>query len=143
MKKIIFAAVILFSCLSFKNANAQLRLSLGINIHSQPDWGPVGYNHVSYYYFPTHDIYYDVSEHQFIYFRNGGWHHVRHYVPGPGYGAFDPYHEYKVVINDSVNPWQEHDAVKAKYAAYKDRHDQVSIRDSHDPRYHDHWNGGY
>ena len=43
MKKLLFAAVFLTGCLFFKQADAQLRVSFGVNIGSQPDWGPIGY----------------------------------------------------------------------------------------------------
>ena len=50
MKKILFAAAIIFSCLSVKQVSAQVHFSLGVNIASQPEWGPVGYDHADYYY---------------------------------------------------------------------------------------------
>lgn len=40
--------------------NAKAQVSLNINIGSQPVWGPTGYDHVDYYYFPDIDAYYYV-----------------------------------------------------------------------------------
>jgi len=139
MKKLIFTAVILVSCLTFKNANAQIHFSVGVNIGSQPDWGPVGYDHAAYYYIPDVDGYYDVSAHQYIYLENNVWVH-RAYLPAR-YHNYDLYHGYKVVINDR-NPWLRNSAYRTRYAGFRGRHDQNIIRDSHDARYRNHWRGG-
>ena len=98
MKKLILAAVIIVSCLTFKNANAQIHFSVGVNIGSQPEWGPVGYDRVAYYYMPDIDGYYDVNAHQYIYLDGGVWVH-RTYLPYR-YRNYDLYHGYKVVVND-------------------------------------------
>jgi hypothetical protein len=138
MKKIIFTAAILIGCLSAKFANAQLHVSLGVNIGSQPEWGPVGYDHVDYYYMPDVDAYYDVPTHQYVYLSNGGWVH-RAYLPGR-YRNYDVYHGYKVVVN-RPNPWLHHTEYRTRYASYRGRRDQVVIRDSRDVKYRDHWHG--
>ena len=135
MKKIIFMAAILLSCLSFNLAKAQLHVSLGINIGSQPDWGPVGYDHADYYYMPDIDAYYDVTNHLYVYNDNNVWVH-RAYLPERYH--FDKYNTYKVVVNDR-NPWEHQADVRAKYASYRGRHDQAVIRDSKDARYRNHY----
>jgi hypothetical protein len=137
MKRIIFFAAILLSCLTFKSADAQLRISLGLNIGSQPDWGPTGYDHAEYYYMPDIDAYYDVPNHQYVYFQNNVWVHAG--ALPPRY-HFDPYNSYKVVVNDR-NPWERAATYRAKYANYKGRRGQAVIRDSHDQKYRNHWNG--
>ncbi|MCC8427291.1 hypothetical protein [Mucilaginibacter sp. UR6-11] len=134
MKKILLTAVLLVSCLMFK-ADAQLRISLGLNIGSQPDWGPVGYDHASYYYMPDVDAYYDVPNHQYVYFENNRW------VRGaglPGRYNFDPYNSYKVVVNER-NPWERASVYRTKYKVYKGRRDQQIIRNSRDTKYRNHW----
>lgn len=136
MKRFVFAAAILLSCLSFKFANAQVRLSVGINIGAQPEWGPTGYDHVDYYYIPDVDAYYDVPAHQYVYFQNHAWVHAA-FLPGP-YRNYDMYHGYKVVVNQP-NPWMHHADIRTRYASYRGRRDQVIIRDSHDARYRNHW----
>ena len=140
MKKLIFTAVILFSCLSFKFADAQVHVSFGINIGSQPEWGPVGYDHADYYYMPDIDSYYDVNAHQYVYLNNNVWIHSP--ALPPRYAHYDVYHGYKVVVNQD-HPWYHHDQIRAKYATYRGRHDQVVIRDSHDDKYRNHWNGDH
>jgi hypothetical protein len=136
MKKLIFTAAILLSCFSFKVADAQVRINLGLNIGSQPEWGPVGYDHAEYYYLPDIGVYYNVARHRYIYFYNGTWVHTDA-LPAR-YANFDLYHSYKVVLNEQ-RPWLNDRAYRAKYAGFRGRHDQVVIRDSHDQKYRNHW----
>jgi hypothetical protein len=138
MKKIIFAAAVLFSCLLVKSAEAQIRLNVGINIGNQPEWGPTGYDHADYYYMPDIDSYYDVNAHQYVYFNNNAWIHSAS-LP-PRYANYDVYHGYKVVVNQRT-PWVHNADMRQKYAGYKGRHDQGVIRDSHDNKYRNHWKG--
>lgn len=138
MKKIIFTAAIILSCLSVKIANAQVRFSIGVNIGSQPEWGPVGYDHADYYYMPDVDAYYDVNAHQYVYLNNNVWVHDA-YLPGP-YRNYDVYHGYKVVVNQRT-PWMRNDYYRNRYAGYRGRRDQGVIRDSRDERYRNHWHG--
>src|SRR5476651_1376543 len=139
MKKIIFCAAIVFSCLTYKSTEAQIRINLGFNIGSQPEWGPVGYTHAEYYYMPDVDAYYDVPNHQYVYFENNVWVHAGAL---PARYHFDPYHSYKVVVNQR-NPWEHHADVRAKYSGYKGRNDQSIIRDSRDNKYRNHWKGDH
>ncbi|MDB5125286.1 MAG: hypothetical protein JWP94_3415 [Mucilaginibacter sp.] len=136
MRKLCFTAALFVSCLSIQLANAQVRVRANVNIGSQPEWGPVGYNHADYYYMPDIDAYYDVSQHQYVYNDNNNWVHSRT-LPAQ-YGNYDRYHSYKVVVNQQ-NPWEHHDEIRSKYENYKGRHDQVVIRDSRDNRYRKHW----
>jgi hypothetical protein len=138
MKKLLLSAVILLSCLTIKTASAQVSVSLGLNIGSQPAWGPVGYDHADYYYMPDIDTYYNVPTHQYVYFENNVWvHHA--YLP-VRYRSYNLYNGYKVVINER-DPWLRHDVYRTRYAGYRGRHDQVIIRNSHDARYANYWRG--
>ena len=136
MKKIIFSAAILISCLSLKSVQAQIHLSVGVNIGVQPEWGPVGYDHADYYYMPDIGVYYDVPAHQYVYLNNNVW--VRSGALPDRYRNFDLYHGYKVVVNQP-RPWVHDADYRARYAAYRGRRDQGIIRDSHDDRYRNHW----
>lgn len=117
---------------------------VGINISDQPIWGPEGYDYAEYYYIPEIDSYYSVSEHQYIYRDGPAWRHSA--TPPSSYSGYDPYHSYKVIINEN-NPYQNHDNNRAKYETYKGKRDQPVIRDSRDPKYfenkdhpeHDKW----
>jgi hypothetical protein len=138
MKKLLFTAVVVFGCLSFKAASAQVSISAGINIGSQPDWGPVGYDNAQYYYMPDIDAYYDVPRHQYVYNDNNVWIHAGVL---PSRFHFDRYNSYKVVVNER-NPWEHHADIRARYAGFRGRHDQHIIRDSRDAHYQNHWRGG-
>ena len=132
MKKIIFAAALIIGSFSLKIADAQIRFNVHLNIGSQPDWGPVGYNHVDYYYLPDIDAYYYVPTHQYVYYENHAWVH-RAYLPAR-YRSYDLYHGYKVVINHP-NPWLRNSYYRTTYAHYRGRGGQAVIRDSHHTHY--------
>lgn len=134
MKKVIFAAAVLIGCFGIKPASAQLRVSL--NIGSQPEWGPTGYDHADYYYLPDIGVYYDVPAHQYIYRNNDVW--VRRAYLPERWSNYDLYHSYKVVLNEP-RPWRHDVDIRAKYADYRGRHDQEVIRDSHEDKYRNHW----
>ncbi|UKT65281.1 hypothetical protein [Pedobacter mucosus] len=133
MKKLIlFAAVLMVSFFNIKNANAQV--SLNINIGSQPVWGPTGYNHVDYYYFPDIDTYYYVPSGQYIYQNGGRWVWVNS-LPSQ-YGNFDVYNSYKVVIN-KPKPYLQNNTYVNQYSKYKNYGGkQTIIRDSRDAKYY-------
>lgn len=136
MKKILLAAVLFMSCVTFK-AEAQISISLGLNIGSQPDWGPTGYDHAEYYYMPDVDAYYDVPNHQYVYLEGRTW--TRATVLPARYN-FDPYNSYKVVVNEP-RPWRHAATYRVKYKSFKGRRNQPIIRDSRDAKYSNHWNG--
>lgn len=140
MKKLVFAAALLLGSLSFKLSDAQLRVNVNLNIGSQPEWGPVGYDYAEYYYFPDIDTYYYVPNHQYVYFNGGQWISAP-VLPGR-YRNFDVYHSYKVVLNQP-QPWRNDAVYRVRYAGYRGRRDQIIIRDSHEDRYRNHWRGGY
>jgi hypothetical protein len=137
MKKMIFAAALLISSFAFK-ANAQFKVNLNLNIGSQPEWGPTGYDHVEYYYMPDIDAYYYVPGHQYVYLQNNAW--IRSASLPPRYQNYNVYSGYKVVINQP-EPWRNQAAIRAKYAQYRGRHDQQVIRDARDDKYRNHWHG--
>jgi hypothetical protein len=140
MKKIIFTAAILLSCLTVKIASAQVHLSVGVNLGTAPDWGPAGYDRAAYYYMPDIDAYYDVPAHEYVYYNNNVWIHTVN-LP-PRYHNYDVYHGYKVVVN-RPNPWMHHDYYRTHYASYRGRRDQVIIRDRHGVRNDYHGNPGH
>jgi len=137
MKRLFITAAILVGCLTLKKADAQIHLSVGVNIGAQPEWGPVGYDHADYYYMPDIDAYYDVPVHQYVYYDNNVWVHAA--ALPPRY-HFDRYHTYKVVVNER-NPWEHQAQIRARYANFRGRHDQAIIRDSRDAHYRNHWHG--
>ncbi|WP_113951185.1 hypothetical protein [Pedobacter miscanthi] len=133
MKKLmLITAVMMVSLLGINHANAQV--SLNINIGSQPVWGPTGYDHVDYYYFPDIDAYYYVPSGQYIYSNGGRWVWVNS-LPGQ-YANFDLYRAYKVVINEP-RPYLRNNIYVARYSKYKNYGGrQAVIRDSRDAKYY-------
>jgi hypothetical protein len=135
MKKLIITAAIFLGCMAYKSADAQV--SLNINIGSQPEWGPTGYDHADYYYMPDIDTYYDVPNHQYVYMENNTW--VRRTSLPPRYSNYNLYNGYKVVVNEP-RPWTRATVYRTKYANYKGRTGQTIIRDSREVKYSKHWN---
>lgn len=133
MKKLVlFAVVLMVSLFSINSAKAQV--SLNINIGSQPVWGPTGYDHVDYYYFPDIDAYYYVPSGQYIYANGGRWVWVNN-LPAQ-YGNFDLYNAYKVVVN-KPRPYLQNSIYVNQYSKYKNYGGrQTVIRDSRDSKYY-------
>jgi hypothetical protein len=123
------AAIVVMALISFHCAGSG---SAEVNIADQPGWGPVGYDHADYYYFPEIDCYYSISDHRYMY-RDGTEWKTASTLPA-SYGTFDPYHSYKVVVN-RPKPFEDNDNHKTQYSKYKDVRDQPVIRDSKDPKY--------
>lgn len=76
---------------------AQSQVKVSVKIGTAPNWGPVGYTDVQYYYLPDIEVYYDINSNMFIYLYNGVWIR-RTYLP---YRCrnYDLYGGYKVVLN--------------------------------------------
>jgi len=129
MKKVIFA---LFLSAALLTAHAQLKVNISVNIDTQPDWGPTGYDHVDYYYMPDIDCYYDVPNKQYVYLSGKTW--KRSATLPAKYGHFDLYKGYKVVIN-KPKPYLHSQTYRTKYAQYKGHASEPVIRDSHDTKY--------
>lgn len=131
MKKIIVLAAVISGIVFTNSLNAQVNVN--INIGSQPVWGPVGYDHVDYYYLPDIDVYYNVPQRQYIYLDNGRW--IFASALPMRYRNYDIYRSYKVVVNEP-RPYLHADVYRVKYKKYKGwNNKQVIIRDSHDNRY--------
>ncbi|RFS23320.1 hypothetical protein DVR12_09890 [Chitinophaga silvatica] len=108
------------------------QVNVSINIGSQPQWGPVGYDYAQYYYLPDIDAYYSIPQQQFIYLSGNRWIHARSL---PSHYRYDLDRGYKVVINEP-NPWLRGDVYRTKYGKYKGWYGkQTIIRYSKDPKY--------
>lgn len=97
-------------------ASAQVHMNVNLNLGSQPNWGPSGYNYARYYYMPDIDAYYDVPRHQYIFLQGNRW------VFGASlparYHGYDIYRGYKVVIN-SDRPYMRDAYYRRTYARYR------------------------
>jgi len=131
MKRILLAVI--FGVASLSSISTKAQVSLNINIGSQPQWGPTGYDHVDYYYLPDVDAYYYVPSSQYIYQNNGSW-VWRNSLPSQ-YSNYNLYNGYKVVVNRN-KPYLSHQNDVKQYSKYKNYGGkQGSIRDSKDTRY--------
>ncbi len=117
MKKIILSlSLFLFASGFINNLKAQVNIGVNINIGSQPDWGPRGYDYVEYYYLPDIESYYYVPRGQFVYLSGGNWVFSAH-LP-PAHRHYDLYRGYKVVVNEP-RAYRYYGRHKIKYAKYK------------------------
>lgn len=133
MRRIYYTILIAGILIAFATPiKAQVSFSFGININSQPAWGPTGYDEVQYYYLPDIDAYYYVPQHRFIYQIRGRW--ITSSNLPARYRNYDLYSGHKIVINEN-RPYLRDKVYREKYSSYKNRHDQQPIRDSHDSKY--------
>jgi|SRR6516165_4766465 hypothetical protein len=129
MKKSMFFIALISGIFFSQNAHAQVHVSLNINIDAQPKWGPVGYQHVDYYYMPDIDVFYDVPGQHFIYMEGGRW--IFAAALPHRYEHFDMYRGYKVVVNEP-RPYLHCDVYREQYGKYKGHYgEQTAIRDHH------------
>jgi hypothetical protein len=133
MKKLFILFGIGILGLIFIPTASKAQVSLQINIGSQPQWGPTGYNHVEYYYLPDIESYYYVPRRQFVYLSNGRWVFSNN-LPSR-YSGYNLYNGYKVVINQP-RPYAHFNDHKSKYTKYNGYHGkQNMIRNSKDSKY--------
>ena len=130
MKKLILLVVLCAVGLMSQPTFAQV--SFRANISLQPLWGPVGYDHVEYYYLPDIEAYYYVPTHQFTYMENGNW-VTRPYLSGR-YRNYDLYGARKIVINEP-RPYLRNSIYHSRYLSARGYTRPMMIRDSHDSRY--------
>lgn len=122
MKKLLILSVI--TVIGFLPFHTKAQVQVSINIGSQPDWGPAGYNYVDYYYLPEIESYYYVPTRQFIYLSNGSW--VFGVNLPQRYRGYDLYRGYKVVMN-SPRPYYHFKQHRYKYRNYRNHRVQPYI----------------
>ena len=127
-----YILVLMVALFTLSSLDAQVKFKVNINLDSQPIWGPTGNDYVENYYFPDIEAYYNVPQKRFYYNENGRW---RSNASLPArFGKVNLYNSYKVVVNEP-QPWKNHATNTTKYASFKDKHDQPTIRDSKDAKY--------
>jgi hypothetical protein len=131
MKKILLFLAIAAGSIICIPASAQLRVN--VNIGNQPSWGPVGYDHVDYYYLPDIETYYYVPTRQFVYLDHGRW--IYSSSLPYRYRGYNLNRGYKVVVNQprAYQYFPMHRAEYSRYRNYSGR--QMIIKNSKDPRY--------
>lgn len=131
MKKLILLGML--GIIGWMPFQAKAQVSINVNIGSQPLWGPVGYDHVDYYYLPDVEAYYHVPRRQFIYMDNSRW--IFSASLPSRYRGYDLYSGYKIVIN-SRDPYRDFHRHRASYGRYRGHRGQQVIRYSNDSRYY-------
>lgn len=129
MKKIVLALVVLYNVVLHSTVEAQVK----VNINVQPTWGPVGYDHVDYYYLPDIESYYSVPQKEFVYMNNNNWVFTKR-LPAK-FSKYDLYNGYKVVVNEP-KPYLQFKDHKVKYAKFKGNKGQGYIKNSKEPKYY-------
>lgn len=133
--KRICSVLLLVTIGSISAMHASAQVSVSVNIGTQPQWGPVGYDRADYYYLPDVEAYYYIPRRQFIYLDAGHWVFAAS-LPGR-YRGYDLYSGYKVVINEQ-RPYDHFYDHRDRYARYRNwRGRQECIRDHRGPRYDD------
>ena len=115
-------------------ARAQVSVNVNFNVEAQPEWGPVGYDQVNYYYMPDIETYYYVPKHQFVYLHAGRW--VFASSLPEKYHDYDLYRGYKVVLNEP-RPYLHHDEYRERYAHYRGYYDHQPVIHDHGNKYYD------
>lgn len=133
MKKIVVVMTVALTLFVASSSKAQISINLGVNIGSQPVWGPVGYDHVDYYYLPDIESYYYVPKRQYVYLNSGSWIFSTR-LPSR-YANYDVERGYKVVLNQP-RPYLNFERDRVKYVQYKGYKQQNFIRNSNDPKYY-------
>lgn len=131
MKTKVLSILFVFAALAFTNTSrAQVRVGVNINIGDQPEWGPIGYDYVEYYYMPDIEAYYYVPRHQFVYLSGNNW--IFSASLPPRYAHYNLYSGYKIVCN-SPYAYRHFDDDRVRYARYRGCHNrQVIIINKHD-----------
>ncbi len=117
MNKLILMALVASATVIYQPAKAQV--SLQINIGSQPNWGPRGYDYVDYYYLPEVESYYHVPTRQFVYLERNRW--VHHRSLPARYRNYNLHQGRKIVINEP-RPYLQHRSYQANYSRQNVRH---------------------
>lgn len=114
--KLLILGIILF-LLGSTSVKAQIGVSINLNV--QPQWGPIEYDYVDYYYMPEYDLYYNAPQRQFVYLKGNRWITVSN-LPYQ-YRHVDLYNTYKVVINEP-RPYLRNEYYAAHYKQFKGQH---------------------
>jgi hypothetical protein len=129
MKKISVSVLFVIASLAIVNTS-KAQVNVNINIGTQPEWGPSGYDYAEYYYLPDIESYYYVPKHQFVYFSGNQW----NFSPSlpAAYSNYDLYSGYKVVVN-KPRAYRYFDDDRVRYARYKNYNNhQEAIKYKHD-----------
>jgi hypothetical protein len=110
LKLLVIGMLLLFA------GSVQAQISVRVNLGTPPQWGPVGYSDVRYYYLPDVEAYYDIPSSMFIYYNGYSW--VRRSSLPTRYRNYDLYNGYKVPMSEyrGDRPYSNFRQHKMQYA---------------------------
>ena len=111
--------IVIVFIISFSGLTGCLSVSpmAGGEQYSNPDWAPMYYPGVRYYYLPDIETYYDLSNQDFVYLDNGQW-LFSNTLPSM-YSSYDLYDGYEIALNiDVYQPWMHHQFYVSNYPRY-------------------------
>lgn len=114
MKNLLLTAVVIGASFFTNQSEAQVRVSVNLNI-GRPAWGLPGNQVGDWYYLPEIDTYYDIPGRQFVYFDRGRWVYANQ-LPYM-YRDYNLARGYKVIVNDN-RPFMRADVYRKKYNRY-------------------------
>lgn len=95
MKKLKFLIV---GLLLFVTYTSKAHIPVNVKFGSPPQWGPIGYSNIRYYYLPDVECYYDIQLSKFLYHNGFSW--IRKSDLPFEHRNYDLYSGYKVVMTD-------------------------------------------
>lgn len=106
--------ILLFS--GFMGFTNPVSMAQGEN-YNNPAWAPPYYPGVRYYYFPDIEVYYDLSNQDFVYLDDGQW-QFSNTLPSV-YANFDLYDGYEIALDVNVyQPWMHNQFYLSNYPRY-------------------------
>lgn len=85
--------------------------------YTNPSWAPPYYEGVRYYYLPDIEVYYDLSQEEFVYLDNGQWFFSP--VLPTFYADYDLFTGFVIILDIHVyHPWLHHQDYVSHYPRY-------------------------
>ena len=110
-------AVVSLVSLSFSGCTTPYSTTVVSARYVNPPWAPSYETGIRYYYFPDIEVYYDLSNQEFIYLYSGRWYFSRT-LPSI-YAGFDLYNGFIISLNMGVyQPWRHHQYYISHYPRY-------------------------
>ena len=109
-------AILVIGLSGLPGCDTPSRLIVGMH-YTNPSWAPPYAGGVRYYYLPDIEVYYDLSDQEFIYLDNGQW--LFSPVLPSMYSGFDLYNGFVIALNlDVFQPWMHHQYYVSHYPRY-------------------------
>ena len=110
------SAILVISLSGLAGCGTPSSLMVGMH-YAHPSWAPPYASGVRYYYLPDIEVYYDLSDQEFIYLDNGQW--LFSPVLPSMYSGFDLYNGFVIALNlDVFQPWMHHQYYVSHYPRY-------------------------